>query len=233
MCVCVFICGFCNVCVCVGFVMCGCFGNMYPVLWQVFLNLTEVFLTLTEIFPCFFLSCKANARVKLAKKGHGPHFSTLVVICVARLLFVLFYVLFCVNVYCHRVTTQLQLIYIYIYIYLFFFKEYVVPSDSSLTWVTLYKMPQHLRAHFLRPTTIGVIPLSFILISLHLRGTQVQPDLLCSMTATRKVPIKQPKVFKGMPVVIILVIITLMAFCVRIWHWLTQCIWNWHSSYSR
>jgi hypothetical protein len=25
------------------------------------------------------------------------------------LLFVLFYVLFCVNVYCHRVTTQLQL----------------------------------------------------------------------------------------------------------------------------
>jgi hypothetical protein len=24
-------------------------------------------------FPCFFLSCKANARVKLAKTGHGPH----------------------------------------------------------------------------------------------------------------------------------------------------------------
>jgi len=24
--------GFCNVCVCVGFVMCGCFGNMYTVL---------------------------------------------------------------------------------------------------------------------------------------------------------------------------------------------------------
>jgi hypothetical protein len=29
--------------------------------------------TLTEVFPCFFLSCKANARVKLAKTGHGPH----------------------------------------------------------------------------------------------------------------------------------------------------------------
>ena len=41
-----------------------------------------------------FLSCKANARVKLAKTGHGPHTSTLVVICVVRLLFVLFYVLF-------------------------------------------------------------------------------------------------------------------------------------------
>jgi len=49
---------------------------------------------LTEVFPCFFFSCKANARVKLAKTGHGPHSSTLVVIYVVRLLFVLFYVLF-------------------------------------------------------------------------------------------------------------------------------------------
>ena len=56
--------------------------------------MTEVFLTLTEVFPCFFLSCKANARVKLAKTGHGPHSSKLVIICVVRLLFVLFYVLF-------------------------------------------------------------------------------------------------------------------------------------------
>ena len=65
---------------------------------EVFLNLTEVFpcffLNLTEVFPCFFLSCDANVRVKLAKTGHGPHSSTLVVICVVRLLFVLFYVLF-------------------------------------------------------------------------------------------------------------------------------------------
>jgi len=42
----------------------------------------------------FFLSSGANGRVKLAKTGHGPYFSTLVVICVVRLLFVLFYVLF-------------------------------------------------------------------------------------------------------------------------------------------
>ena len=55
---------------------------------------SEVFLNLTEVFPCFFLSCKANARVKLTKTGHGPHSSTLVVICVVWLLFVLFYVLF-------------------------------------------------------------------------------------------------------------------------------------------
>jgi hypothetical protein len=30
---------------------------------------------LTEVFPCFFLNCKANARVKPAKMGHGPHCS--------------------------------------------------------------------------------------------------------------------------------------------------------------
>jgi hypothetical protein len=31
--------------------------------------------TLTEGFPCLFLSCKAKARVKPAKTGHGPHYS--------------------------------------------------------------------------------------------------------------------------------------------------------------
>jgi len=60
----------------------------------IYCTLTEVFLTLTEVFPCFFLSCKANARVKLAKTGRGPHSSTLVCICVVRFLFVLFYVWF-------------------------------------------------------------------------------------------------------------------------------------------
>ena len=77
--------------------------------------------TLTEVFPCFFLSCKANTGVKLAKMGHGPHSSKLDVIFVVLLLFVLFCVLFvfvlfyvlfvckCVFYYCHRVSTQLQL----------------------------------------------------------------------------------------------------------------------------
>ena len=31
--------------------------------------------TLTEVFPWFFPSCKENARVYLAKTGHGPHSS--------------------------------------------------------------------------------------------------------------------------------------------------------------
>jgi hypothetical protein len=75
------------VCVCVWvFVMCGCF--------VICILYSEVFLTLTEVFSCFFLSCTANARVQLTKTGHSPHSFTLVVICVVRLLIVLFSVLF-------------------------------------------------------------------------------------------------------------------------------------------
>jgi hypothetical protein len=84
-------------CVCEGFVSVGVLVNIQYIsctLAEVLINLTEVFLTLTEGFPCFFFSCKANARVKFAKIGHSPHSSTFVVICVVRLLFVLFYVLF-------------------------------------------------------------------------------------------------------------------------------------------
>ena len=87
---------------------------------EVFLNLTEVFLTLAEVFPCFFLSCKANARVKLAKTGHGPHSTTLVCICVVRLLFVLFYVLFVCKCVLPPGDNPIAVnIYIYIYIYIY------------------------------------------------------------------------------------------------------------------
>jgi hypothetical protein len=81
--------------------------------------------TLTVVFPCVFLSCKANVRVKPTKTGHGPHFSqflccSLYYLCcsmyfcvVLRIVcFVSFPVLLvciCVPYYCHRVATQLQL----------------------------------------------------------------------------------------------------------------------------
>jgi len=60
--------------------------------------------TLTEVFPCFFLSSKANARVKPAKTGHGPHSSTIFVL--FYVLFVLYRSVYClsVNVYCTTAT---------------------------------------------------------------------------------------------------------------------------------
>ena len=57
-----------------------------------------LFPTLTKVFPCFFLSFKANARVYLAKTGHGPHSSLIVLF---HVLFVLFYVLVCVDCVVH------------------------------------------------------------------------------------------------------------------------------------
>jgi hypothetical protein len=59
--------------------------------------------TLTEGFPCLFLSCKANARVSLAKTGHGPHSSQI------NWLFYVLFVWKCVLYYCPRLSTQLQL----------------------------------------------------------------------------------------------------------------------------
>jgi magnesium-transporting ATPase (P-type) len=46
--------------------------------------------TLTDVFPFFFLSCKANARVKPAETGHGPHSSKLSV------LFYIFFIVLCI-----------------------------------------------------------------------------------------------------------------------------------------
>jgi len=68
---------------------------MYTVLWpRFFLTWLRFFLPWLRFYRVFFLSCKASARAKLAKTEYGPHSSKLEVICVVRLLFVLFYVLF-------------------------------------------------------------------------------------------------------------------------------------------
>jgi len=48
----------------------------------IYCTLTEVVFSLTKVLRCFFLTCKAHAKVKLAKTEHGPHSSKLVVICV-------------------------------------------------------------------------------------------------------------------------------------------------------
>jgi len=48
---------------------------VFLLLWLCILVVCLYMATLTEVFPCFILSCKANARVKPAKTGHGPHSS--------------------------------------------------------------------------------------------------------------------------------------------------------------
>jgi hypothetical protein len=89
--VCVFVCVWGGFVVCV-FVCVCVWGEVCSVCFVVCVFVFS--LILTEYFPCFLLNCKANGRVKLAKTGHGPHSSTLVVICVVLLLFVLLFVLF-------------------------------------------------------------------------------------------------------------------------------------------
>jgi len=51
------------------------FHVLYTYIYIYILIVCLCMTTLTEVFPCFFLSCKANARVKPAKTGHGPHSS--------------------------------------------------------------------------------------------------------------------------------------------------------------
>jgi hypothetical protein len=64
--------------------------------------------TLTEDFPCFFLSCKANARVYLAKDGARSALFLISELFCSR--WYVFFVCKCVVYYCHWVSTQLQLI---------------------------------------------------------------------------------------------------------------------------
>jgi len=51
--------------------------------------------TLNEVFPCFFLSCKANVRVNLAKTGHGQH-SPILLCCSEYCLFCVVLCIVCV-----------------------------------------------------------------------------------------------------------------------------------------
>jgi hypothetical protein len=100
--------------------------------------------TLTEGFPCFFLSCKANTRVKPAKTGHGPHTSK---------IFVLFYVLFCVVLllfmcicalyYRHQVATQLQL---NIYHISYYITSYII-SHHIISYIISHIISYHISYH--------------------------------------------------------------------------------------
>ena len=146
--------------------------SMYSYCWSIYsycclciLIVVYVFLdaaTLTEVFPCFFLGCKANAGVILAKTGHGPHFSKIVVL--LYVLFVLYYSMYCLCVCVCTVLlppgdTQLQLTNISISInkanlvhnffsvfvcFLYMFRATMCPSSGEITvcdtWYLLFCM---------------------------------------------------------------------------------------------
>jgi hypothetical protein len=80
--------------------------------------------TLTEVFPCFFLSCKTNAREKTRKDGARPALFLIFEFCIFLCCFMYFCVVLCIVCfvsfselfvcvcalnYCQRVATQLQL----------------------------------------------------------------------------------------------------------------------------
>jgi hypothetical protein len=73
---------------------------VYVVVVYVFLDAA----TLTEVFPCFFLSCKANARFKSSQDGAWPALSQIVVLFYALLVLCRSVYCLCVNVYCATAT---------------------------------------------------------------------------------------------------------------------------------
>ena len=68
------------------------------------LNSKQIWDTAGHVLPCFSLSCKANARVKIAKTGHSPHSSQLVVIVLFCYYLCCSMYCLCVNVYCTTAT---------------------------------------------------------------------------------------------------------------------------------
>ena len=111
--------------------------------------------TLPDVFPCFFLSFKANARVKPTKTGHGQHSSKLFVL--SYVLFVLCRSVYCVCVCvckcvlycCHRVSTQLQL------------------TDISYH-ITSHHITYHISYHIISYHIISYHIISYHIISYHI-----------------------------------------------------------------
>ena len=72
-----------------------CILNVYLLLvYVIVVYVLSMYSTLTEVFPCFFLSCKSNARVNVAKTGHGPHSHKL--LCSSTSMYCLFCVVLCI-----------------------------------------------------------------------------------------------------------------------------------------
>jgi len=100
-----------------------------------------------------FLSCKANARVKIAKSGHGPHLFRIIVFCVV-LVIVLCYRLYAVLLLlCCTVICVALLLFVLSYVLIvctvplppgvnpIAFDEYINNYSER------YPRPSHIRVH--------------------------------------------------------------------------------------
>ena len=114
-----------------------CVSDWGFILWPRFFSTVTEEMPWLRFFRALFLSCKTNARVLLAKTGHGPHSYHCVVLCIGCVDCVVLYIArarararayvcvcvcvcvriyVCVLYYCHRVSTLLQLTNISYYI---------------------------------------------------------------------------------------------------------------------
>jgi hypothetical protein len=123
-----------------------------------------------QYLACFFLNCKANARVKLAKTGHGPHSTTLVCICVVRmLLFVLFgccFVLFNVVIVC-KCVLPLGDNPVAVNKYIISSGDQIVLIQHLVSSLSVSDRPVHRCApdgHLLRVTIPGAVLIQFVLL---------------------------------------------------------------------
>jgi hypothetical protein len=107
---------------------------------------------LTEVFPCFFLSCKVNARVYLAKTGHGPHFSQILccsVYCLCRFccsvysLFVNVYLLLSPGAYPIAVKYISYHVSYIIYIYIYISYHISLLMFSTVPWHISRSLPPY------------------------------------------------------------------------------------------
>jgi len=109
--------------------------------------------TLTEVFPCFFLSCKANARVKPAKTGHGPHSSWFL----CRSVYCLFCVVPCI-VCVYMCTVLLPPGGYPIAVKYISYRMYHIYIYHILSYHIIYIISYHTTPHHITSYTISYIP---------------------------------------------------------------------------
>ena len=105
--------------------------------------------TLTEVFPYFFLSCKANARIKLAKMVHH----VLCIVCFAS--FCVLFVCKCVLYCCHPTAVNKYIISYCIISYCII--SYHIISHHIISYIISYHISNHIISYHISYHTISYI----------------------------------------------------------------------------